>query len=128
MTYYLRTWGDPALRRRCRPVSEFSDLDGLISSMQYIIDNKPGLGIAAPQVGDDRQILIARIDGEAKLFVNPQIKKARCYIATLEGCLSLPKLTLPKIRRFRIDLEYQTKSGNKKSETFSGLNAIVLQH
>ena len=126
--YHLRKWGDPILRQKCRQVEDISELGGLILSMRSIMSDHSGLGLAAPQIGDDRQILIAKISGDPQVFINPTITKAKGYIPFIEGCLSLPGLIIPTLRRSSIEVEYQTIGGTKKSGTYTGLNAIVLQH
>ena len=126
--YYLRKWGDPVLREPCEAVEDFSQLDFLIDSMYSIMRQNLGCGIAAPQVGDSRQVLIAQIGLKSEVFVNPRIEFARGYVPFLEGCLSFPFLLVPKIRRYRIDVNYFDRYGAEKSNTFRGLNAIILQH
>ena len=126
--YYLRKWNDPILRKECRKVEDFSSLENLVSSMRSIMKKYEGLGLAAPRVGDDRSVLLAQIGSMPKLFINPQIVSAAGYIPFIEGCLSFPGVTVPKLRRYRIDLRYQDEKGMQKEETFRGLNSIVLQH
>jgi len=126
--YYLRQWGDPILRTLCDPVENFSSLEDLIHTMREIMHSHNGLGISALQVGETKRVLLAMINGKATVFINPQITKSRGYIPTLEDCLSLPGLFLPKIRRYSIEVQYQDENGKEKSASLKGLNSIVLQH
>jgi len=126
--YYLRKWSDPVLRQKCEKVEDFSKLGNLVNSMLEIMNNHEGIGIAAPQIGDTRQVLIAKVNSKYQVFVNPEIKKARGFIPYLEGCLSFPGLTVPTLRKYSIDVEYQNTTGKKLSQKFSGVDSIVMQH
>ena len=126
--YYIRKWFDPILRKKCTRVHDFPGLDGLISALNSFMSKESGLGLAAPQIGDDRQVLLAKIKGSVQEFVNPEITGAKGYIPFIEGCISLPGLIVPRIRRYSIDVSYQDRTGKKKTGTFKGLSSIILQH
>lgn len=135
--YYLRTLEDPILREPCVEVNDFSDLDDLLPSMYWIMVFNFGVGLAAPQVGDNRRIAIATIDGQTREFINPRKLKEEEYttIPEGEGCLSVPppdaQMQSPKVRilrRYSIEVEYQDRKGTYHNETFIGSPAIVLQH
>ncbi len=126
--YYLRKWSDPILRKECRDVDDFFDLDELISAMGQAVYAYHSDGIAAPQLGDDRRVIMVNIKGDLDVFVNPVILGAWGYTPLLECCLSFPGLFVPTVRRLGINVAYQTKSGAVKRESFWGLNALFLQH
>jgi peptide deformylase len=126
--YYLRTWDDPILSQICQPIKDFSKLDDLISSMKHIMLSKRGVGIAAPQVGYSGQILLAKINHRPKVFINPKIIGAKEDVSYRESCLSFPGLSKCVSRNYSIDLTYQNESGHTKEETYTGLNAIIIQH
>ena len=65
INHYLRKWGDPILRQSCHPVEDFSMLAELINSMHSTLRYYSGIGLAAPQVGDNRQVIIAKINGDS---------------------------------------------------------------
>ena len=62
--YYLRKLPDPILRQPCVEVNDFSDLSDLLSNMRQIMSVKKGISLSAPQIGDNRRVAIAQIDGE----------------------------------------------------------------
>lgn len=126
--YKLQRWGSPSLRQICSEVRDFTDLDELVASMKSIIIQYEAIGIAAPQVGDNRRVIIANICGEKKVFVNPKIVYAEGKRVSMEGCLSLPGIIVPKIRRKSVDVEYQDIGGSRMQGSFEGLYAAVLQH
>jgi len=111
--YYIRKWENPILRKKCSVVKDFSNLDDLISSMNSLLGFFDS-GISAPQVGDNRKVILAKINFQRKLFVNPKIKSSKGYVPLIEGCISFPGIIVPTIRRYSIDLEYQDEKGNKK--------------
>jgi peptide deformylase len=122
--YYLRTWSDPILTKNCRPVEDFSDLDFLIDTMYSIMTTHSGVGIAAPQVGDDRRVIIAK----SKVFINPIILTVEGTIRYTEGCLSFPGSIVEMERGRRIEVEYQNRSGKYERGIFKNRDAVILQH
>lgn len=70
--------GDPILRMKCRPVTEFGDkLNQLLDDMHETLDKANGVGLAAPQVGYCRRFFIMHL-GEMKIeAINPEILKTR---------------------------------------------------
>lgn len=127
--YHLRTYGDPVLREVCKEVTDFSDLEDLLDSMKDIMRGYGGQGIAAPQIGDTRRVIMTSpfLIG-AKEYINPKIIKSLGYIPFSEGCLSLPNTSRFKLRKFYIKLEYQDRHGKKHKKRYTGISAIVLQH
>lgn len=83
--------GDPILRMKCRPVTEFGDkLNQLLDDMHETLDKANGVGLAAPQVGYCRRFFIMHL-GEMKIeAINPEILKTSGKQHVLEGCLSVP--------------------------------------
>ena len=127
--YYLRTWNDPILRKKCREVKDFSNLDPLIYAMHSIMSEYNNVGgIAAPQVGDDRQVILALIGNRFQALVNPVIYKAWRFKPSLEACLSFPGKGFFKMRKSGILVEYQTTTGETRNEKYNGLSARILQH
>lgn len=134
--YYLRTLPDPILRQPCVEVNDFSDLSNLLSNMFNIMVAEGGIGIAAPQVGDNRRISIARIDGQVREFINPKkLWEGEFNTSRLEGCLSIPNPDIPTEslrvevpRKHSIRIGYQDIQGLYHVETFYGVPARILQH
>ena len=126
--YYLRKIGDPILRERCKEVSDFTDLDYLLECMHYTMQKYGGYGLAAPQIGDNRRVILVRSKYGTKELVNPKKLNARGYSLSIEGCLSIPFIELPKIRRYSIEVEYKDKKGKEHVEKFKGLLSRIIQH
>ena len=86
------TVGDPVLTKVCRPVTKFdSRLSQLIDDMIETLHDANGAGLAAPQIGVLRRVVIVNTEGEDWELVNPEIVEVSEEEQTgIEGCLSLP--------------------------------------
>lgn len=85
--------GDPTLRKISRPVTDFNArIQMLIDDMRETLIDAQGLGLAAPQVGILRRvILIVNNDGEMIELVNPElVEQSEETVGAYEGCLSVP--------------------------------------
>ena len=88
----IRKEGDEALRGRCRPVTEITPrirqhLDDLADTM---INNGNGAGLAAPQIGILRRLIVVSVPEGVLRLVNPEIVEAEGEREVEEGCLSVP--------------------------------------
>ena len=127
--YYLRTVKDPILRTVCEPIKDFSELEEIVFSMREIISEYPhAVGIAAPQIGENKRVILAKLDTKFQVIVNPEIILAKGYIPFIEGCLSFPGTSAIKIRRYSIGVKYQDIEGQYRIENFKGKNSVILQH
>ena len=83
--------GDPVLTKRCRPVEQFDDrLGQLIDDMIETLKKAKGVGLAAPQVGILRRVVIVDTGEEILELVNPTIIETSGEQEGPEGCLSVP--------------------------------------
>ena len=84
--------GEATLRKKCRPVTEITKrtitlLDDMLETMRHA----DGVGLAAPQVGILRRIVVIEVEeGEVLELINPQIIEASGSVSGIEGCLSVP--------------------------------------
>mgnify|MGYP003490440018 FL=1 len=90
----IRVEGDDVLRKKCKPVMEMTHrLSELIDDMFDTMYEANGVGLAAPQVGVLRRIVVIDVmDGNPLCLVNPEIVETSGEQRGLEGCLSLPGL------------------------------------
>lgn len=113
----IRIYPDPVLRRRCEPVETFDrELRDLAADMVETMHNAPGIGLAAPQVGETVRLAVVDLsvgrDPEALLvMVNPEILEEEGRERDVEGCLSLPEITDHVIRPRRIRLRARDLTG-----------------
>ena len=84
--------GDPVLRQKCRPVEKFdARLHALIDDMIDTMHAADGVGLAAPQVGILRRVVVIEcVEGEILELVNPKIIAYAGEQQEQEGCLSIP--------------------------------------
>ena len=127
-------YGDPILRKKCDSLKDFSNIDPLLDDMFDSMYEAEGIGLAANQVGLDMNLFIIDIThteetDEAHVFINSKI------IAThgdeevfLEGCLSLPGISLDVARSGKVTLKYQTPDEQWHENEFEGLLARAIQH
>ncbi|MFT5681629.1 MAG: peptide deformylase [Myxococcota bacterium] len=132
----------PTLSLKARPVTddEFTPaLRQLLADMAETMYAAPGVGLAAPQVGDSRRIIVADPgneeddDGNKHLdllfMVNPVIaERSRDLITYEESCLSVPDYYLDVKRSRRIRVTWQDGHGAPQERWFEEFPAIVIQH
>jgi peptide deformylase len=123
------------LRKVATPVEQVDDVlrrlaDGMLEAMY----EAPGLGLAAPQVGVSRRLIVLDVsekDGEKKplVMVNPEILTAsderRVYE---EGCLSIPEVKVEIERPAAVTVRFLDREGRPQEIAAEGLLATVIQH
>ena len=130
----ILTYPDPLLRQKAKPVATFDkELKLLIDDMAETMYDAPGIGLAANQIGDLRQIIVVDISkekGEKDFMplINPRIISSEGHQIDEEGCLSVPELT-SNVKRFKkIIVSYQKSNGEAAEITAEDRFAVVLQH
>lgn len=87
----VRIMGDPVLEKKCRTVDKMTPrLKTLIEDMFDTMYDQFGVGLAAPQVGILKRLVIIDTDGTPRVFINPKILEVDGEQTGEEGCLSLP--------------------------------------
>lgn len=88
----IRTIGDEILRKTCKPVKEMTPrLEELIEDMFETMYEACGVGLAAPQVGILKQLVVIDVeDGNQYVLINPEIIETSGSQTGSEGCLSVP--------------------------------------
>lgn len=108
----------------------------LIAKRMYLSmrnPENPGIGIAAPQVGINRNLFwVQRFDkpGEPfEFYINPKIVwRSELLRKGMEGCLSIPEDRGDVYRNYTIKITYFDLNGNFKEEIVEGFTAVVFQH
>ncbi len=131
----VRTYTDPVLREECQPVTEFGEpLRKLVLDMAETMYAEDGVGLAAPQVGINQQLIVLDTAGGEErgrsvlALANPEIVAGEGTIEWEEGCLSLPELTVPTTRQAKVTVRAQDVEGNPIEVTGEGLLSVALQH
>ena len=109
----ILTQGDPTLNKVCRPVERFDErLHILLDDMKETLAQANGAGLAAPQVGILRRVVVVVDDeGEMVELVNPVIVHAQGEQTGLEGCLSVPGQYGVVTRPYQATVRAQDRNG-----------------
>ena len=127
---------DPRLRKLCEPVPQITvELGRLAEDMLQTMYAAPGVGLAAPQVGVTRSLLVmdcvkdpAAAPRPMVLF-NPVVTWASSDLSTYEeGCLSIPDQYAEVERPAEVRVRWTGLDGTEQEEHFSGLWATCVQH
>jgi len=125
----------PVLKKRAEPVEAVTDVERkLLDDMLETMYDAPGIGLAAPQVGVSKRLLVVDIarDGEAPQpmkIVNPEIIEASADMASYEeGCLSFPDQFAEVTRPARAKIRYLDETGAAHEIDADGLLAVCIQH
>ena len=121
--------GDPRLRLKGEPVDSFGKfLHGLLDDLTDTMRHAPGVGLAAPQLGEPLQACVIEVADTLYELVNPRIVRTSGEDRDLEGCLSLPGYYAYVTRKERVWVVAQNRNGKKVKVAGSGLLGRALQH
>ncbi len=134
----IREYPDPILLLDARPVlpEEIDDsLRQKLSDMAETMYAAPGVGLAAPQVGDSRRFIVVdpgeKEERGRSLFkmINPEIAEHSAdHIFWNETCLSVPELEV-RVQRFnRVLMRWLDERGQPQERWFTGYEAVIVQH
>jgi len=125
----IKKYPDSILKRKCTEIHEVGDKEArLFEEMLFTMRHFAGIGLAAPQIGIARNLIVADIGEEAIKLANPKILKAEGLDKLEEGCLSIPDVAVNIERPYEIivsGLDVNNKTIEIKAK---GLLARVLQH
>lgn len=129
--YPIRTFGDPVLRIVAEEVAEIDEsirrlVDDLIETMY----NAPGVGLAAPQIGISKRVIVFDIQDEQgpRVIINPVLLETSGEWTFEEGCLSVPDRYWPISRPAYAKVHGLDLEGREVSHEGNELLGRVLQH
>jgi peptide deformylase len=130
MALDIRTFGDPVLKTRAAPVETFDDsLARLTEDMLATMRENDGVGLAANQVGRLRRVLVASVEDEDYVIVNPVLSDmSETTERGQEGCLSIPGINVEVDRPTAVTVTGQNASGEPLRIEAKDMLARVLQH
>ena len=121
--------GDARLRLTGQPVDSFGKyLHELLDDLTETMRHAPGVGLAAPQLGEAHRACVIEVEGQLHELVNPAIVRSTGDDRDLEGCLSIPGYVAYVTRRERVWVVAQNRFGRKIRVAGSGLLGRALQH
>jgi len=125
----IRIIGDPCLRAVSTALESVGASERvLIQAMIETMHEANGVGLAAPQVGINKQIIIIDVGEGAVAMINPEILERRGTCVMEEGCLSVPEEHVEIERAEEITVRFLDQDGVKREMTCSGLFARAVQH
>ena len=127
--------GNEALRTPANRIVKVDDsIRKLVKDMLITMYSSKGIGLAAPQVGIQKRLLVIDLNFDdpnspPMVFINPEIISSSATLDTYEeGCLSIPGVYLNVLRPSSIKLSYRDEMGRPKKMNADGLMARCIQH
>lgn len=131
-TRTVRIIGDELLRKKSREVEEVTDrINELIDDMLETMYKEDGVGIAAPQVGVLRRIVVIDISPKQKnpiILINPEVVLQEGEQITSEGCLSVPEIYGKCVRPEHVVVKARDRNFNEITVDAEGLLAKCIMH
>ena len=132
---HIHKLGDDVLRVEGRRVGKVDEsVRDLARDMLRSMYTARGIGLAAPQVGVDKQLLVIDLDPETPstpplVLINPEIVSASAGLDTYEeGCLSIPGVYLDVVRPTAVQVSFRDEMGRPRTMKADGLMARCIQH
>jgi len=128
----VRTFGDPVLKQGAPDfVGHAGDLTPLVEKMFQVMDREEGIGLAAPQIGVQKKIMVWRDPDteERHVLINPRIvERSDDTVTAEEGCLSVPGHMMEVTRAAYVVVHGVDMDGRAVSVQATGLLARIMQH
>lgn len=125
----------PVLREVCEPFDGVSSLTKeLARKLRETLGSTTGIGLAAPQIGTPRRMILLRCDpktsaGGGLVMIDPVVvSSSETKTLMMEGCLSLPGERFPVVRPEKVIIEYLSVTGRIRTAEMVGLAAKCVQH
>jgi peptide deformylase len=128
---FLKIYKYPAriLRKKCLAVEKITENEKtLFENMHYTMRLANGIGLAAPQIGINKKLIVADIGQGIIKLADPEILDFSGEDKMTECCLSVPGAAVEVTRAFNIQVGGLNERGKRVEITASGLLARVLQH
>lgn len=127
-------YGAPVLHASAAPVGDISpDVEQLIDDMVETMHAAPGVGLAAPQVGESLRLCVVDLSigqraADLQVLVNPVLMSMDGMQLHEEGCLSVPGIEASVVRPARVVVRALDRQGRSRDLAAEGLLARALQH
>ena len=127
----IRIAGDPVLRQKARKVKQIdASVQKLIDDMIDTMRAAPGVGLAAPQVGQSLRVVVIETPEDGLLaLINPEVVKASGERRLMEGCLSVPGYQAEVTRSKQVTVKALNREGKEiRLKASDNLLAQALEH
>ena len=120
---------NPILRKKCKALKRVTpQIVKLIDDMIETMHAAPGVGLAAPQVGESVRVIVADVGKGPISLVNPKLLEKSGSQTFTEGCLCLPGVEAPVERASCVTVKGLDRAGKQVKIEAQGLLATVFQH
>lgn len=127
---------DPRLKRVAEPVAEITEtIRELARDMCEVMYDEPGIGLAAPQLGENIRLFVIDTDWNEEgherspqVMINPEFTEQDGKMVWEEACLSVPDYSADVERFARVTIQALDLDGKEIVESAEGLRAVCLQH
>lgn len=127
--YEIEKAGSDVLRRKSKPVREVDDvIRQLLDDMAETMYHYDGVGLAAPQVGISKRVIVVDVGEGLWELVNPVILSAKGKQLDEEGCLSIPGYYAPVERAKSVKVKALNRQGDEVIIDAKDMAARALQH
>ncbi len=117
------------LRRRARAVGRITpQIHPLVDDMVAVMRQANGVGLAAPQVGVNKRVIVAQVEDRLHVLIDPEIVRRDGEELGTEGCLSIPGIIAEVPRAARVVVKGKNRKGKGITLRATGLLARILQH
>lgn len=130
----ILSYPDPELKKKSHPVTIINDdIRQLVRDMAETMYDAPGVGLAAPQIGVHKRVIVIDVAGKDEppaliVAINPVIVSGGGEAYEEEGCLSVPDYAANVRRHARVTVAALNLEGEEQTWEASGLLAIAFQH
>ena len=126
---YVVQIGDERLRKSCEEVRKFdSELWALLDDMKETVKKENGAGLAAPQIGINKRVVVIDLEEGYFEMINPKILAVKGEQTGTEGCLSVKGKYGVVTRPEKVKAEYRDRKGKKHTVTGVDLFARCMCH
>lgn len=131
MIHKIRIYGSEILKKKTHKVEVIDDeIKRLLDDMVETMLDAPGIGLAGPQIGEDKALFVFGVEeDDIRKVVNPEIlESSKEEVDIEEGCLSIPGIYKNVRRPEKIKVKYQNENSEWVEEELEGIMARIFQH
>lgn len=127
--YKIVELGDKILREKAKPVTKITpNITKLLDNMAETMYKAKGVGLAAPQVGVSKRVIVVDAGEGLVELINPEIVSCFGRETDTEGCLSIPGVLGEVTRPYRVEVRGLNRYGEEVMVRAAGLFSRALQH
>ena len=127
--YKIVEIGDEILREKAKPIKTVnSNIIKLLDNLADTLYHAKGAGLAAPQIGVSKRVVVVDIGEGLYELINPEIISSSGQDTDTEGCLSIPGIVGDVTRAETVKVRYLDRHGKEKNLTAKGILARAMQH